>query len=42
MAAKGTQTDGDAKRAVETIIANPPRDNQSAMQALNKLACNSA
>lgn len=38
MAAKGTQTDGDAKRAVETIIANPPRDNQSAMQALNKLA----
>lgn len=38
MAAKGTQTDGDAKRAVETIIANPPRDNQSAMQALNTLA----
>ena len=38
MAAKGTQTDGDAKRAVETIIANPPRDNNAAMQALNTLA----
>lgn len=38
MMAKGTQTEGDAKRAIETIVANPPRDNNAAMQALNTLA----
>ena len=38
MMAKGTQTEGDAQRAVATITANPPRDNNAAMQALNTLA----
>lgn len=38
MQAKGTQTEGDAKRAAQIIAANPIVDNQSAMQALNTLA----
>lgn len=38
MLAKGTQTEGDAQRAAQVIRANPPRDNQSAMQALTNLA----
>lgn len=38
MLAKGTQTEGDAKRAVQTIMANPPRDKASALQVLNTLA----
>ncbi|MHA3059906.1 hypothetical protein ACX1N5_04130 [Acinetobacter sp. ANC 4636] len=38
MIAKGTQTEGDAKRAVETIMANPPRDSDSALMVLNNLA----
>ena len=38
MMAKGTQTEGDAQRAVATITANQPRDNNAAMQALNTLA----
>lgn len=38
MMAKGTQTEGDAKRALETIVANPPRDNKAALQALQRLA----
>lgn len=38
MMAKGTQTEGDAQRAVATITASPPRDNNAAMQALNTLA----
>jgi len=38
MMAKGTQTEGDAQRAVATITANPPRDNAAALQALNTLA----
>ena len=37
MMAKGTQTEGDAKRAVETLTAKPPRDNNAAMQTLNSL-----
>lgn len=38
MAAKGTQTDGDAQRAAQVIRANPPRDNAAALQALQNLA----
>lgn len=38
MSAKGTQTEGDAQRAAKIITANPPRDNKSAMQALQNLA----
>ena len=38
MMAKGTQTEGDAKRALETIAANPPRDNNAALQVLQRLA----
>lgn len=36
--AKGTQTEGDAKRAAQVIAANPPRDNAAALQVLNRLA----
>lgn len=38
MMAKGTQTEGDANRAAQVIRANPPRDNASALQALQNLA----
>ncbi|MDP7921659.1 hypothetical protein [Acinetobacter baumannii] len=38
MMAKGTQTEGDAKRALEVIAANPPRDNAAALQVLQRLA----
>lgn len=38
MAAKGTQTEGDAQRAAQVIAANPPRDNAAALQALQNLA----
>lgn len=38
MAAKGTQTEGDAQRAAQVIAANPPRDNAAALQALQSLA----
>lgn len=37
MAAKGTQTEGDAKRAVETLMASTPRDKESALQVLLNL-----
>lgn len=38
MMAKGTQTEGDAQRAAQVIAANPPRDNASALQVLQRLA----
>lgn len=38
MQAKGTQTEGDAQRVVKIIADNPPRDNASALQVLQRLA----